>query len=59
MLTSFAEVSGRLMKEITCEAVARILKSDTKVMWSLDQHRMATILQFMRLLKDLDILQRR
>jgi len=55
MLTSFAEVAGRLMEEITCEAVARILKSDSKMMWSLDQYRMGLMLQFMKLPSDLDV----
>lgn len=55
MTCGFAEVAGRLMEEITCEAVSRILDSDSKLMWQLDQHRMAVMLQFMRLPDDLDI----
>lgn len=51
----FAEVAGRLMEEITCEAVSRILGSDSKLMWDLDQHRMEVMLQFMRLPTDLDV----
>jgi transposase len=55
MTCGFAEVAGRLMEEITCEAVSRIMVSDSKQMWDLDQHRMETMLQFLRLPDDLDI----
>ena len=37
---SLCEFAGRLMEEITCEAVARILKLNAKTMWNLDQWRM-------------------
>lgn len=52
---AFAEVAGRLMEEITCEAVGRILGGDSKLMWSLDQHRMEVMLQFLKLPDDLDV----
>jgi transposase len=55
MTCGFAEVAGRLMEEITCEAVSRILGSESKMMWDLDQHRMEMMLQFMKLPEDLDI----
>ena len=55
MTCGFAEVSGRLMEEITCEAVSRIMHSDSKTMWSLDQHRMAVMMQHLRLPEDLDV----
>jgi transposase len=55
MTCGFVEVAGRLMEEITCEAVGRILGSDSKLMWSLDQHRMEVMLQFLKLPKDLDV----
>jgi transposase len=55
MTCSFAEVAGRLMEEITCEAVGRIVGAESKLMWDLDQHRMEVMLQFMRLPKDLDV----
>lgn len=55
MTCGFAEVAGRLMEELTCEATARVLKSSSKLMWSLDQYRMEVMLQYMRLPKDLDI----
>lgn len=54
MTCGFAEVAGRLMEEITCEAVGRILTADSKAMWALDQHRMEVMFQFMQLPKDLD-----
>jgi hypothetical protein len=55
MTCGFAEVAGRLMEEITCEAVSRILGTDSKLMWELDQHRMEVMLQFMNLPEDLDV----
>lgn len=55
MTCGFAEVAGRLMEEITCEAVSRILNTDSKLMWSLDQYRMAVMLQRLQLPKDIDI----
>jgi transposase len=55
MTCAFAEVAGRLMEEITCEAVSRILYSNSKTMWALDQHRMEVMLQFLKLPKDLDV----
>ena len=55
MTCGFAEIAGRLMEEITCEAVGRILSCDSKMMWSLDQHRMEVMLQFLKLPDDLDV----
>ena len=55
MTCGFAEVAGRLMEEITCEAVGRILNQESKLMWDLDQHRMEVMLQFMKLPEDLDL----
>lgn len=55
MLCSFSEVAGRLMEEITCEAVARILHSDSKSMWLLDQWRMRVMMERLRLPKDIDV----
>lgn len=55
MTCGFAEVAGRLMEESTCEAVSRILKSDSKLMWNLDQYRMEVMLQFLRLPKDINV----
>jgi hypothetical protein len=55
MTSGFAEVAGRLMEEITCEAVGRILNSSSKTMWDLDQYRMEVMLQHLRLPSDLDL----
>lgn len=55
MTCSYAEVAGRLMEEITCEAISRILHSDSKQMWELDQYRMEVMLQFLKLPKDIDV----
>jgi transposase len=55
MTCGFAEVAGRLMEETTCEAVSRILHTDSKLMWRLDQHRMEVMLQFLKLPKNLDL----
>lgn len=55
MTCGFAEVAGRLMEEITCEAVGRILFSPSKTMWDLDQHRMGIMLQYLQLPPDLDV----
>jgi hypothetical protein len=43
------------MEEITCEAVSRILDSDSKMMWQLDQHRMEVMLQHLELPSDLNL----
>lgn len=37
---SLCEHAGRMMEEITCEAVARLLRLNSKTMWDLDQWRM-------------------
>lgn len=55
MTCGFAEIAGRLMEEITCQAVSRIVKADSKLMWNLDQYRMEVMLQFLRLPKDIDV----
>ena len=55
MTCSFAEHAGRLMEEITCEAVGRILDSPSKTMWSLDQYRMQVMMQYLKLPTDLDV----
>jgi transposase len=55
MTCGFAEVAGRLMEEITCEATGRLLNYDSKALWSLDQWRMKYMLQFMQLPNDLDV----
>lgn len=55
MTCGFAEIAGRLMEEITCQAVSRIIKVDSKLMWSLDQYRMEVMLQFLHLPKDIEV----
>lgn len=55
MTCGYAEIAGRLMEEMTCEAVGRILFSPSKMMWQLDQYRMETMLQFLQLPEDLDV----
>lgn len=51
----FAEVAGRLMEETTCEAASRLLQTNSKKLWSLDQWRMQYMLERMRLPDDLDV----
>ena len=55
MTCGFAEIAGRLMEEITCEAVGRILHCNSKTLWSLDQYRMETMMKYLRLPKGIDI----
>lgn len=55
MTCGFAEVAGRLMEEITCEAVGRILDCNSKTLWDLDQWRMQLMLTKMKLPETLDV----
>lgn len=55
MTCGFAEVAGRKMEEITCEAVARMLHADSNTMWRLDQWRMKYMEKRMKLPEDLDV----
>lgn len=55
MSCGFAEVAGRLMEEITCEAVARILNTDSSSLWRLDQWRMEFMQQRLKLPENLDV----
>lgn len=55
MTCGLAEVAGRLMEEITCEAVGRILDMGSKAMWDLDQYRMAVMMQHLRMPEGLDV----
>lgn len=41
MTCGFAETAGRLMEDATCEATARLLRTDSMTMWRVDQWRMA------------------
>ncbi len=40
MTTAFAEEASRLMEEMTCESVSRLLAHNSKQLWKLDQWRM-------------------
>lgn len=55
MTCGFAEVAGRLMEEITCEAVGRILHCNSKTLWDLDQFRMEMMMKYLKLPKDIDV----
>lgn len=55
MTCGLAEVAGRLMEEITCEAVGRILNCNSRKLWDLDQYRMRVMMQSLSLPKDLDV----
>jgi len=55
MTCGFAEVAGRLMEETTCEAVSRILKTDSMTMWRVDQWRMKLMEKRLVLPENLDV----
>lgn len=55
MTCGFTEVAGRLMEEITCEAVSRILHTDSMTMWRVDQWRMELMEKRFKLPEDLDV----
>jgi transposase len=55
MTCGFAEVAGRLMEEITCEAVSRILLTDSSTMWRVDQWRMAYMAARLSIPENLDV----
>jgi transposase len=55
MTCGFAEVAGRLMEEITCEAVSRILFTDSMTMWRVDQWRMQLMEKRHKLPENLDV----
>ncbi len=55
MTCGFAETAGRLMEEITCEAVSRILFTDSMTMWRLDQWRMEFMEKRLKLPESLDV----
>jgi transposase len=51
----FAEVAGRLMEETTCAAVSRITHTNARKLWGIDQYRMQTMLERLRLPDDVDL----
>ena len=55
MTCGYAEVAGRFMEEITCEAVSRILHTDSMTMWRLDQWRMEMMMKRYKLPENLNI----
>ena len=55
MTCGFVEVAGRLMEEITCEGVSRILFTDSMTMWRVDQWRMEYMEKRLVLPKNLDV----
>jgi transposase len=55
MTCGCVEIAGRLMEEITCEGVARILHTDSMTMWRVDQWRMELMEKRFQLPKDLDV----
>jgi transposase len=52
---AMAEVAGRLMEETTCEAASRLLRTNSKTMWDLDQWRMKRMQQEYKIPEDLDL----
>ena len=55
MTCGFAEVAGRLMEETTCAAAGRVLHTEPRSLWNLDQYRMQLMLQRMKLPADVDV----
>ncbi len=55
MTCGFVEHAGRLMEEITCEAVARLLNTDSMTMWRVDQWRMEYMERRLVLPVDMDV----
>lgn len=55
MSCGFVEVAGRLMEEITCEGVSRILHTDSMTMWRVDQWRMELMEKRFKLPENLDV----
>ncbi len=55
MTCGFSEVAGRLMEEITCEAVSRILHTDSMTMWRVDQWRMEQMEKRLVLPENIDV----
>lgn len=51
---SFVEVAGRMMEEMTCAAVARLLNVDRKLLWKVDQWRMNYMKEYHELPEDLN-----
>jgi transposase len=54
---SFVEQAGRMMEEMTCAAVSRLLNVDRKLLWKIDQWRMDYMKKHYKLPDDLDCSQ--
>lgn len=52
---ALCEHAGRLMEEMTCEAVARLLRLNPKTMWDLDQIRMRMMKPLLSLPENIDL----
>lgn len=52
---TLVEVAGRMMEELTCEATARLLQLDAKLLWKIDQWRMQEMKNHFKLPEDLDV----
>jgi transposase len=55
MTMALCEYAGRLMEEITCEAVGRLLRFNPKTMWNLDQVRMRMMRPILSLPENIDL----
>lgn len=55
LTTAFAETSCRLMEEITCEAVGRLVVHHSKQLWKLDQWRMQKMKESKKYLRLLEL----
>ena len=55
MNLALCEHAGRLMEEMTCQAVARILRLNPKTLWDLDQVRMRMMKPLLVLPEKLDV----
>lgn len=55
MTLSMVEHAGRMMEEMTCAAVARLLRMKERTMWNLDQWRMNKMKQFLKNPEGIDL----
>ena len=55
MTLAMAEHAGRMMEEMTCAAVARLLRMKERTMWDLDQWRMNKMKSHVKIPKDIDL----
>lgn len=55
MTTALCELASRLMEEMPCAAVARLLGLNSKTLWDLDQVRMKMMKPLMKLPENIDL----